>query len=58
MIIEEKETLNRLKEFSEKDKEEFLKKVQSRKKGGQPAGEFKAKFKPGGPQEYQDLYFK
>jgi len=54
MIVEEKEMINRCKDMSEKDREEFLKKVQSRKKsGGQPA-EFKAKFKPGGPQEYQD----
>lgn len=54
MIAEEKEMINRLKEMSEKDKEEFLIKVQSRKKGGQPVGEFKAKFKPGGPQDYID----
>jgi DNA replication initiation complex subunit (GINS family) len=53
MMAEEKEIINRLKEMSEKDREEFLKKVQSRKKGGQPP-EFKAKFKPGGPQEYFD----
>ena len=54
MIAEEKEMINRLKEMSEKDREEFLNKVQTRKKNGQPAGEFKAKFKPGGPQEYVD----
>ena len=41
--------------MNEKQREEFLSKVQTRKKGGQPAGEFKANFKPGGPQEYNDL---
>ena len=53
MIIEEKEMINRLKEMSEKDREVFLIKEQSRKKSGQIV-EFKAKFKPGGPQEYID----
>ena len=47
--------INRLNEMSEKDQEEFLHRVQSRKKKGDAAGEFKAKFKPGGPQEYIDL---
>lgn len=54
LVAEEKDTIKRIEELNEKDKEEFLKKVQSRKKGGQPVGEFKAKFKPGGPQEYFD----
>jgi len=55
LVKEEKETLNRFKEMTDKDREDFLKKVESRKKKGQPEGEFKAKFKPGGPQDYIDL---
>lgn len=53
MISEEKNTLNRVAEMNEKEKVEFLQKVQGRKKGGQPA-EFKQTFKPGGPQDYND----
>lgn len=40
--------------MNEKQKKEFLDKVNSRKKNNQTAGEFKEKFKPAGPQEYQD----
>ncbi len=54
MVSEEKDTINRIKEMSQADKEQFLKKVESRKKKNQPA-EYKANFKPGGPQDYIDL---
>jgi hypothetical protein len=53
MVSEERETLNRIKELNDADKEALLKKVNSRKKANQPA-DFKPNFKPTSPHEYDD----
>jgi hypothetical protein len=57
---EDKENLNKIKAQAEKEKEDYLKVVASRKKGAEadPNAVFKAAFKPTGPQEYKDLYDK
>ena len=54
-MLEDKETQKRIKEMAKKDEEEYLEKARSRKKGAKSAVEYKAAFKPTGPQEYKDL---
>ncbi len=55
LIIEEKSTTNRVKELNDRDREEYIMKVKSRKKGASPDSEYKFNFKPAGPQDYVDL---
>jgi hypothetical protein len=56
MIKEEKHTLLRVKEVAEKQQKEKLKMVETRKNRSQSAKNYRANFKPGGPQEYKDFY--
>lgn len=58
---EDKDTLKKVRELAEKEKEEYMKVVKSRKKGGAAEDSdqvFRANFKPTGPQEYKDFYDK
>jgi len=53
LITQEKETLDRIKELNEEEREAFKKKVESRKKGNQKAPD-RPIFKPASPHEIQD----
>ncbi len=54
VVKEEKETINRIQMMNEKDREDFLNKVKDRQKSAKSGGEYKPRFKPGGPQDYND----
>jgi hypothetical protein len=57
---EDKDTLKKVKEMAEKEREDYMKVVKGRKKGGGDESNqvFRANFKPTGPQEYKDFYDK
>jgi hypothetical protein len=55
MTAMDRATEKKLKEFAISDQEAYLKLAKSRKKGSADAPEFKAAFKPTGPQEYAEL---
>lgn len=53
-VKEENEILEKNKEQEEKERNQYLQKVRSRKKGA--GGDVVNQFRPGGPQEYKDFY--
>jgi hypothetical protein len=55
MTVQDKKISQMEKEMADKERAEYLTLVQTRKKGSNGAA-YKATFKPGGPQEYKDLY--
>lgn len=55
LAMQDKHTLNQVKEMADKEHENYMASVRSRKKGANPESTYKAVFKPGGPQESKDL---
>lgn len=49
-------TLTKIAETVKKEREDYIKEIKGKKKGGENQEVFKAKFKPGGPQEYKDYF--
>ena len=53
MVKEDKETQKRVQELSKKEHEEYIARSKGRQK--KDATDYKASFKPTGPQEYKEL---
>lgn len=56
-MVQDKATLEQVRNMADKEKEDYLNLVKSRKKGGENQQVYKATFRPTGPQEMKDLYY-